>query len=897
MLHGGRLGIVQRCLTATGTAALFLAIWLWAVPAGAAPGKKDVALEKIPSGSQATGSGISRQIFINEIHYDNLGEDTAEGVEIAGPSGTGLEGWALALYNGNGGEVYRTVALSGTLPYLAGGVGCRFFPIAGLQNGAPDGIALVNPKGTVVQFIGYEGVLAGANGPAGGYLSVEIGVEENGGDPPGLSLQLKGTGEFAQDFAWSSPDQATPGAANRGQTFLPSGPVEAPQIEVIAPAYVAPGGLITYTLIVQNRLGFPLHSLQIADPVPAGTRFAHALDGGALADDHVVWEAGLLPDGASLEVRFAAFAPGDPAGLLVNEGYTVIAQEWSAPVIGEPAYTVVGNYTPIPAIQGSGFRSPMAGKPAITRGVVTGLIAGNYPDGKYFNGFYLQDRAGDGNEATSDALFIHSGTQNLAVKIGEWVEVSGMVQEFDEYNGSACRGEACLTQVSVSGSAGVKVLGEARVTAIWLDPPGEPQQAAAYFEAREGMQVELPGQARVVEPTGYGTIQVIPEEGIERVLRGGAREGKTFGVRHWERSGDIGGANAPGLITGSRVGNISGPLAFSYGDYLVVTQAGDAWEVIESRPTPESPPAWPAPGEGQFSAATLNVDHLDGRGVQFTKVISAVDQMGGPTFLALQEVRTPAVITGLVGSLAALGYNYEAASSHADAGGHGIVLLWRAGRVTGARWSTGYQACSVHGSPSSTFDPLWETCRSRGQYPLFARRPVVVTGTLPLSEGNLQVVVIANHFKSRMEGESAEVRRLEEAGFVADLAARLVENGSRNVIVLGDLNDFEDSPPLQVLYEQAGLSNPWFRIPAENRYSFIYQGVSQILDHLLITSGLNERLVVFAPLHLNSDFPYQPYGLDDDCIWRASDHDPVAATFRLSPGWRLFLPVLSAPGR
>jgi hypothetical protein len=52
-------------------------------------------------------------VFINEIHYDNAGTDAGEAIEVAAPAGTDLIGWSLALYNGTGGVVYDTDALSG----------------------------------------------------------------------------------------------------------------------------------------------------------------------------------------------------------------------------------------------------------------------------------------------------------------------------------------------------------------------------------------------------------------------------------------------------------------------------------------------------------------------------------------------------------------------------------------------------------------------------------------------------------------------------------------------------------------------------------------------------------------------------------------------------------------
>jgi len=60
-------------------------------------------------------------VFINEIHYDNAGTDTGEAIEVAGPADTDLSGWSLVSYNGNGGAVYKTVALSGLIPLCLGG--------------------------------------------------------------------------------------------------------------------------------------------------------------------------------------------------------------------------------------------------------------------------------------------------------------------------------------------------------------------------------------------------------------------------------------------------------------------------------------------------------------------------------------------------------------------------------------------------------------------------------------------------------------------------------------------------------------------------------------------------------------------------------------------------------
>ena len=175
----------------------------------------------MPAAVPSPALAAATPIFINEIHYDNTGTDAGEAIEIAGPAGTDLTGWSLVLYNGSGGTVYDTDALSGTIPGQQNGYGTVVmnYPANGIQNGAPDGIALVNASNSVIQFLSYEGTFTAVGGPADGMTSVDIGVLEAGTDSVGYSLQLSGTGTTYENFTWSAPAQNTFGAVNSGQTF------------------------------------------------------------------------------------------------------------------------------------------------------------------------------------------------------------------------------------------------------------------------------------------------------------------------------------------------------------------------------------------------------------------------------------------------------------------------------------------------------------------------------------------------------------------------------------------------------------------------------------------------------------------------------------------------------
>ncbi|MGO4890832.1 ExeM/NucH family extracellular endonuclease [Flavobacterium sp. W21_SRS_FM6] len=173
------------------------------------------------TGGETPATGTSSLVFINEIHYDDAGADASEGIEIAGPAGTDLSGMSLVPYNGNNGQTYSITDLSGTIPNQQNGFGTVFFAISGLQNGAPDGVALVAADGTtVLQFLSYEGSFAATNGPANGLTSEDIGVNEPGSTLDGFSLQLSGSGFKYSDFAWQDAAPSTYDEVNTGQTFI-----------------------------------------------------------------------------------------------------------------------------------------------------------------------------------------------------------------------------------------------------------------------------------------------------------------------------------------------------------------------------------------------------------------------------------------------------------------------------------------------------------------------------------------------------------------------------------------------------------------------------------------------------------------------------------------------------
>jgi beta-lactamase superfamily II metal-dependent hydrolase len=159
------------------------------------------------------------QVWINELHYDNNGNDRNEFVELAGRAGTNFAGWRLVGYNGSNGLQYSTVLLSGALTNQSNGFGVRSFLFRGLENGAPDGVAVVDASGQVVQFLSYEGSFTALDGPALGLTSTPIPVAETGTGPTNGSIRLIGNGCNYNSFTWAAPSTANQNAINAGQTF------------------------------------------------------------------------------------------------------------------------------------------------------------------------------------------------------------------------------------------------------------------------------------------------------------------------------------------------------------------------------------------------------------------------------------------------------------------------------------------------------------------------------------------------------------------------------------------------------------------------------------------------------------------------------------------------------
>ncbi|MGG6241551.1 endonuclease/exonuclease/phosphatase family protein [Nodosilinea sp. AN01ver1] len=734
---------------------------------------------------------MATSVFISEFHYDNTGTDVGEFIEIAGPAGTDLSGWSLVLYNGNGGTVYNTVALSGVIADQSNGHGTVVvdFPSNGIQNGAPDGLALVDGLGNVVEFLSYEGSFTAVGGAADGLTSVDIGVAETGDTAVGQSLQRI-------DGVWTGPLAATKGAINSG-------------------------------------------------------------DGGG----------------------------GDDGGEL------------------EP--------TAIYTIQGAGHSSALVGQTVLTTGIVTAVDS---------NGFYLQDAVGDGNIATSDAIFVFTGSAPT-VAVGDGLEVTGTVSEFTP-GGVSTRN---LSTTQISGNPTITTLssGNALPEAVILGaggrvPPTENIDDDAFgsfdpvtdgidfFESLEGMRVTAQDVLVVNGTNGFGEIFGVVDNGAGATglsTRGTLNiSPDDFNPERVQIQFDSGVFDFafPAVNVGDNLGDVTGVVNYDFGNFQIVATEDFTSGIQSAGLQPEVSTL--TKGSDQLTVASYNVlnldpndgdgdtDMADGRFDAIAQQI--VNNLNAPDIIALQEIQdnngslndgvTAADVTlqTLVDAIAAAGGPTYAFIDNT------FITDDASGGQPGANIRTAYlydpsRVNLVEGSVATIGG------QSSGEAFAGARLPLVAS----FEFNGETVTLINNHFSSKggsapilgteqpfedlqedpsVNGSLDERQAQSEAvqGYVSGL---LGSDPAANVVVLGDLNEFEFVSPLTGL-ESAGLTNLTNTLPENERYSFIFQGNSQSLDHILVSESLSAG-ADFDAVHVNAEFAESPQS--------ASDHDPLLARFTI----------------
>jgi predicted extracellular nuclease len=849
-------------------------------------------------------------VFINEIHYDNTGTDAGEAIEIAGPAGLDLTGWSLLLYNGTGGAVYDTRPLSGLIPNQQGGFGTVSFsyPVNGIQNGSPDGIALVNASSSVVQFLSYEGTFTAVGGPANGMLSTDIGVSENGTEPVGQSLRLSGAGCCYGDFTWTSPATASFGSVNTGQTFSCAGVLLS-----IDNVTMNEGDSLTTTFTFTVTLSAPAPFGGVTFDIATADGTAQDGNPGGEDNDYVAKSlTGQTITSGNSTYTFDVTVNGDTT-VEPSETFFVNVTNVSGATVadGQGLGTIANDdivLTPIHTIQGASHISPFNGSMVTTTGIVTA---------KRTNGFYIQDPVPDSDDATSEGIFIFTSSAPT-VSVGDAVTVSGTVQEFRS-GGSASANltntELISPVISVTSSGNplpppiIVGIGGRIPPSMVIEDDASPNVETGgvfdpstdgidFYESLENMRVQINNAVVVGPSVAFGEIPVVSDDGANasvRTTRGGiVIRSNDFNPERVFLDDEI--TSTPTVVVGDHfTGPIVGVMDYSFGNFkLEVTSSPVA---VSGGLSQE---ATTLPGADQLAVATFNVENLDPNDPpsKFTDLAGIiVNNLKSPDLIAVEEIQDNNGATNdgvvdatttynlLIAAIQTAGgptYQFRQINpvNNQDGGEPGgnirVGFLFRTdrglafidrpgGTSTGATTVVnGVSGPELSFSPGR-IDPTNAAFNS-------SRKPLAGEFTFNCRK----LFVIANHFISKGGDDplfgrfqpptlSSEVQRVQQAQVVNNFVdSVLALDPNAAIVTLGDLNDFEFSNPLTTL--KGGVLHDLIEsLPQNERYTYVFDGNSQAIDHILLSDSLFNGVPAFDydVVHVNSEF-----------VVRTSDHEP-----------------------
>jgi len=847
----------------------------------------------------STAGAPGPSIFFNEIHYDNASADTGEAIEIAGPTCTDLTGWSIVLYNGANGAVYDTRVLSGPIPDLGGGFGVMAESIVGIQNGSPDGMALVDDANNVIQFLSYEGTFTAVGGPANSMLSVDIGVSETGSGPVGDSLRLTGSGSTYNNFTWATTAPNTFGTFNTGQTFTGGGTTNPCGIGAATPDTVFAGDSTLLTVSVISGTNPPSTGLGVTADLSSigGSSSQTFYDDGTNGD---------VTLGDNIFSYFATVGMSTTPGVLsLPASVTDAEARTGSASIG---LTVQPGFVAIHTIQGASHISPLNGQLVSTEGLVTAEAS---------NGFFLQDPSPDSDDATSEAIFVFTNSAP-AVNVGDSVFVNGTVSEFRP-GGS---GTANLTTTEI-GSPGLSmnvqstgnplpastVIGMGgRVPPTMViedDATGDVETSGVFdpatdgidfYESMEAMRVQVNNPVAVGPTSPFGEIFVLPDDGANagvRTTRGGiVIQANDFNPERIQL--DDGFATTPTVNVGDHFsGPAVGVLDYNFGNFeILITSSLTGVSSDLARET--TSPA----GTDELAVATFNVENLDpGDGAaKFDELAGLiVNSLQSPDIIAVEEVQdnngatndsvvdANVTFSTLIAAIQSAGgptYDFRQINpvDDQDGGEPGgnirVGFLFRTDRGLafvdrpGGGPTTATTIVNNSGIPELSSSP-GRVDPSNSAFNT-SRKPLA--GEFTYNGSTLFVVV--NHFNSKGGDQplfghfqpptlGSEAQRIQQAQIVNNFVdSILTVDPDANIVVAGDLNDFEFSTPVNTV-EGGVLHTLMETLPQNERYSYVFEGNSQSLDHLLISNNLFDKPFEYDVVHVNAEFADQ-----------ASDHDP-----------------------
>jgi predicted extracellular nuclease len=575
--------------------------------------------------------------------------------------------------------------------------------------------------------------------------------------------------------------------------------------------------------------------------------------------------------------------------------------------------------TRIHDIQDTGHLSSFNGN-AVSNvpGIVTALRS---------NGFYMEDWLPDADPATSEGIFVFTNAAP-SVAVGQTVLVSGTVFEFRP--GGSGSTNLTTTEITAPTIVAIAPLGSlppaviigngGRVPPTQViddDAAGNVETGGTFdattdgidfYESLEGMRVVINNAVAVGPTNSFGEIPVVGDNGANAVLRtprgGVIVQPDDFNPERVFLDDTIIGPGAmPVVNVGDVASTVTGVLDYSFGNFKLLVTSPPAF--VPGGITPEVTAL--VGTADRLTVASYNVENLDpsdGAAKFDTLAAHLVNHLRAPDLVALVEVQdnngatnngvvdASATLQALVAAISAAGgpmYQFRQIDpvDNQDGGEPGgnirVAFLFNPARLAfvdrpGAGSTTANAVTNAGGVPQLQYSPG----RIDPGNAAFASSRKPLAGEF-LFNGH-RLFVIANHFNSKGGDEplfgpsqppqlSSEVQRNQQATVVAGFVGQILAiDANAKVIVLGDLNDFDFSSPLGIL-EAAGVTPLADTLAPGERYTYVFEGNSQALDHILVSGSLLiGAMAEYDVVHVNAEFADQ-----------ASDHDPEVARLLLPP--------------
>ncbi|MFV2056471.1 MAG: hypothetical protein ACC707_08375 [Thiohalomonadales bacterium] len=557
-------------------------------------------------------------------------------------------------------------------------------------------------------------------------------------------------------------------------------------------------------------------------------------------------------------------------------------------------------------IQGRGQFSEYVNTQVETHGIVT-LYTKNGAN------FWLQDAKGDDSRETSDGIFVAAGAfppSGIKPDTGDLIRIVAEVQE--KKFGTALP----LTRLRRVKQIDVLSKGNVFPAAVKLTllPSESIEQGIAFWESLEGMLVTL-SDARVVAPTTrFGEFALL------------SKPNRTHGSGYYADSGhlllrslgeqavdynperilvDDGTLQRPIIVRpGDEVVSLLAVVDYTYSNYKL-QPLQFTLDVHEIEKDPIRRPSSRDSDAQELTLATFNVENLfdllnnpgkkDRRNtpseleleIKLNKLALAIQhELALPDILVVQEIENIAILKTLakrINSQAQSGYEAVSFES-SDVRGIEVGFMWNKSRVElkSAQQMAGAKVTQAFGMEST----------SPGREPLIG-----------LFEFNgVEITVIGNHFKSKGGDDSlfgmnqppqrnSEVQRKLQAQVVRDYVDSILEaNINASIVVTGDLNDFQFAEPgegsdhpvaiLEGKKQAFELSNLIEKVKPAQRFTYVFNGNAQVLDHILVSRALLDNIKKVEIPHFNSNAPATLVS-DPNTPRRSSDHDPIRASFRI----------------